>query len=195
MVSEDTGARRLVRGERHRQLLEAATAAFAKNGFAATSLDDVAVEAGVTKAIIYRHFDSKAELYGQALDNVRASIRRNVGNDDHLGRQSVMVVIRSAAADPHGFRLLFEHSRHEPEFRSYSDELAQASITVAEQFLHQDFPDRDTRRWVADMLVWHQIELTLSWLRANQPVSPDRLAAAILAASQALTASLRATSS
>jgi len=52
---------RMPRAQRREQILAAATHAFARAGFADTSLDDVAAEAGVTRVILYRHFDSKAE--------------------------------------------------------------------------------------------------------------------------------------
>lgn len=44
-------------------LLDAALTVFSREGYAATTLDDVAKEAGVTRGAIYWHFGSKAELY------------------------------------------------------------------------------------------------------------------------------------
>jgi AcrR family transcriptional regulator len=44
-------------------LISAAYALFAKRGYAATSLDDVAREAGVTKGGLYHHFAGKVELF------------------------------------------------------------------------------------------------------------------------------------
>jgi len=32
-------------------------------GFTAIGLDDIATEAGVTRVLLYRHFDSKADVY------------------------------------------------------------------------------------------------------------------------------------
>jgi hypothetical protein len=46
--------RRLHRVERREQILDAATRAFARARFAATSLDDVAEEAGITRVMLYR---------------------------------------------------------------------------------------------------------------------------------------------
>src|SRR5215472_10646365 len=46
--------RLLRRPERREQILAAATRAFAQAGFAATSLDDVAVEAGISRDNLYR---------------------------------------------------------------------------------------------------------------------------------------------
>ena len=47
-----------------RQLLieEVATRLFARRGFAATTVDDIVAAAGLTKPMLYRHFDSKREL-------------------------------------------------------------------------------------------------------------------------------------
>jgi len=45
--------RRLPRAQRREQILAAATRAFARNGFAATGLDDIAAEAGT-----YQNFEN-----------------------------------------------------------------------------------------------------------------------------------------
>jgi AcrR family transcriptional regulator len=45
------------------ELTAAAFALFAEQGFAATRLEDVATRAGVSKATIYRYFDSKDALF------------------------------------------------------------------------------------------------------------------------------------
>src|ERR687892_920956 len=68
------GGRRLPRAERRDQILAAATRAFARAGFAATSLDDIAAEAGISRVILYRHFESKTDLYRAVLDRVRARL-------------------------------------------------------------------------------------------------------------------------
>jgi AcrR family transcriptional regulator len=51
--------RRLPTAERRAVILAAAGPLFARDGYAGTRLDDVAAAAGVTKPILYRHFDSK----------------------------------------------------------------------------------------------------------------------------------------
>ena len=70
--------RRLTREQRREQILAAATEAFVQSGFAATSLDDIASSAGVTRAILYRHFDSKSELYQSVLDRMCARLEAHV---------------------------------------------------------------------------------------------------------------------
>ena len=43
---------------------------FDDQGFDAVSMDDVAAAAGVTKLIVYRHFESKEALYRSVLERV-----------------------------------------------------------------------------------------------------------------------------
>ena len=105
-------SRRLRRTERRDQILAAATRAFARSGFAATSLDDIAGEAGVSRVILYRHFDSKTELYRAVLDHACLRLVAAVGEDE-LTPASVDALLDAAAADPDGFRLLFHHAARE----------------------------------------------------------------------------------
>jgi AcrR family transcriptional regulator len=62
------GTRRLTADARRRQLFDVALALFAEHGYAATTMDDIAEAAGVTKPLVYQHFDSKRALYLELLD-------------------------------------------------------------------------------------------------------------------------------
>jgi AcrR family transcriptional regulator len=54
--------------DRRVAILEAARLAFAEGNYHEVSLDAVAVRAGVSKALLYEHFDSKRELYQAMLE-------------------------------------------------------------------------------------------------------------------------------
>jgi AcrR family transcriptional regulator len=56
-------------GERPGALLEAALGAFARHGFHATRLEDVAEAAGVSKGTIYIYFENKEDLLRKALEH------------------------------------------------------------------------------------------------------------------------------
>ena len=59
--------------EKTRQdLIKAALSVFSQKGYAATTLEDVAKETGVTRGAIYWHFGSKAELYSALLEEYSA---------------------------------------------------------------------------------------------------------------------------
>lgn len=49
--------------ERPQEITDAALAAFAKNGYAATKVDEVARRAGVSKGLLYLYFKTKEELF------------------------------------------------------------------------------------------------------------------------------------
>ena len=53
--------------DRPREILDAALTVFVAKGFAATKLDDVAVAAGISKGLLYRYFDNKAELFKEVV--------------------------------------------------------------------------------------------------------------------------------
>src|SRR5215469_8089144 len=153
----DKPKRRLLRRpERREQILVAATRAFAEAGFAATSLDDVAAEAEISRDILYRHFDSKAELY-------RAVLRRAC---DRL----------AAATEPAGFRLLFHHAAREPEFRQEVDELRSCMFDITYRYLAEEIPDPDWANWASRLVPTVAVEGVIAWLDAGQP---DPAAAAL----------------
>jgi AcrR family transcriptional regulator len=63
---------RLTATARREQLLDVAVEVFARAGYHETSMNDVAEAAGVTKPVLYQHFESKRELYQALLDEVGA---------------------------------------------------------------------------------------------------------------------------
>ena len=56
-------------GDRRRQLLDVALSLFANKGFEGTTTREIASAAGVTEAVIFRHFTSKQALYMAVLDS------------------------------------------------------------------------------------------------------------------------------
>src|SRR2546423_8562856 len=65
-------------GERRAAILDAALAVFAERGYHAASIDEIAREAGVSKALIYEHFASKQALWASLLDAQVAEIFRRL---------------------------------------------------------------------------------------------------------------------
>ena len=65
-------------GERRAAILDAALLVFAERGYHAASIDEIAREAGVSKALIYEHFASKQALWASLLDAQVAEIFRRL---------------------------------------------------------------------------------------------------------------------
>jgi AcrR family transcriptional regulator len=167
-------ARRMPRAQRREQILDAATRAFARTGFAATGLDDIAAEAGVTHVIVYRHFASKTELYRAVLDRARTRLAETVGIGTY-DEGSIAALLRGAAADPDGLRLLFRHAAREPEFRDVVDGIRAVSTEIADRYLAEEIPEGPWRQWAARLVPTLTLEAVIAWLDTGQP-DPDHAA-------------------
>jgi AcrR family transcriptional regulator len=165
---------RLRRAERREQLLAAATQAFARTGFAATSLDDIAAAAGISRVLLYRHFESKTDLYRAVLDRAVARLTAAVGTRDYT-YASIDALLRAAAEDPDGFRLLFHHAAREPEFRQQMDRFREAMVATARRELAKVIGDQAWVQWAAQLAPVVAIEAVMAWLDAGQP-DPERAA-------------------
>ncbi|MDX3643365.1 TetR/AcrR family transcriptional regulator [Streptomyces sp. MB09-02B] len=60
---------------RRRQILDAASRCFARNGFHATSMQDVLKEADLSAGAVYRYFSGKEELIAAIVGSVLAEVR------------------------------------------------------------------------------------------------------------------------
>jgi AcrR family transcriptional regulator len=72
-VTQQETPERLTREEKkartRAQLIDAAATVFARRGYMAASLDEVAEEAGLTKGAVYSNFDSKEELFQAVIED------------------------------------------------------------------------------------------------------------------------------
>ena len=59
-------------------VLTAATTLFGKNGFAATTIDDVAAAAGVAKGAVYHHFPNKEAVFDAVLQRTSAAMAARI---------------------------------------------------------------------------------------------------------------------
>lgn len=162
---------RLPRMARREQILAAATQAFARAGFTATGLDDIADEAGVSRAILYRHFDSKADLYRAALDRARTRLAA-AAKGPEFSAASIDGLVAAASEDPAAFRLLFEYAVREPQFRDDMERFRAEMVSLAHRQLVHAIEDRAWSRWAARLAPSVAIEAVLAWLDAGQP-DPD----------------------
>jgi AcrR family transcriptional regulator len=174
VTAGSTPGRRLRRAERREQILAAATRAFARAGYAATSLDDIAAEAGISRVILYRHFDSKSDLYRAVLDRICARLGETVGEDDFT-EDSITVLLAVAAEDPDGFKLLFHHAFREPEFRDITDQVQNAAADIARRSLTSRIPRSEWAEWASRLAPTLTIDAVIAWLDVGQP-DPDQAA-------------------
>jgi AcrR family transcriptional regulator len=179
----------LDRPARRAAILRAAAAAFAERGFADTSMDDVAVAAGITRLIVYRHFTSKDELYAAVLQHVRdrlaeESARAEGPRGENSAVRALLAVARDDAA---GVTLLLRHAAREPRFASYADEFREQVISYAEALMvSAQAPARVRSRWAAETLVSFVFDALLHWIEDGDPARDHEFLARVDASLPAL---------
>ena len=159
----------LPRNERRLSILDGAAEAFAAAGYAATCMEDVAAATGVSKLIVYRHFESKADLYRhvlqRTLDRLAEGLQAEAA-DNPVGA-SVRAVLRLGRQSPAALRLLLVHAAREPAFVDYARELR--SQVVDAWAVYMPLPDGLMRRWATQTAVGYVWDAVLGWLDLGEP--------------------------
>jgi AcrR family transcriptional regulator len=133
-------APRLTANARREQILDVALQVFAARGFHGASMNDVADAVGVTKPVLYQHFDSKRDLYQALIDDVGNRLLGNIAKaaaEATDGRSQTELGYRAyfrwVADDHDGFRFLFgSGTRRDDEFNAAVTRItAEAAKAVA----------------------------------------------------------------
>jgi AcrR family transcriptional regulator len=102
--------------ETRRQLFETALRLFRKKGFDGTSADDIAAEAGVSRATFFNHFGNKAAVlrfFGQDLEErVSALLEHRDASGSPLEelRRILLVMAKEAEGQRENLRIVLMHS-------------------------------------------------------------------------------------
>jgi AcrR family transcriptional regulator len=112
---------RLPVAERRALIVEAAGRMFGERGYEGTRLDEIAAAAGVTKPIVYRHFDSKRDLYLALLDRHREDLSGFVatmpaeGTQEERMRAVLETWLDYVEARSYAWKMLFRDTGGGPE--------------------------------------------------------------------------------
>ena len=93
---------RLPAAERRETILRAATEVFARAGYRAGKVSDVAALVGVTEPVIFQNFGSKAALFAAVLERAAAEVRASL--DDLAARPGLAsgLLAHVLTGSPHG---------------------------------------------------------------------------------------------
>jgi AcrR family transcriptional regulator len=165
-------------------LIDTAVEVFARNGFHATSMNDVAEAAGVTKPVLYQHFASKRDLYLQLLGDIGAQLRETIAKatSDAAGpRQQIEGGFRAYfqfVAD-HGdaYQVLFgSGTRRDEEFAAEARSVEASIAEVVAGLIEVEGLDESRRLLLANGIVGLAEGASRYWLRHPVDVDPADLA-------------------
>lgn len=117
---------------------------FGEHGYAGTRLDDIAAAAGVTKPIVYRHFNSKQALYLALLDKHEADLPSFLEHADELPAGAPTDAVLAAIlehwfdyvrANQHSWLMLFRDSSGDPEIRERRGQVSVRARQVIAAFI------------------------------------------------------------
>ncbi|MGH3040837.1 MAG: TetR family transcriptional regulator [Gaiellaceae bacterium] len=119
------------------------------------------------RVILYRHFDSKADLYRSVLDRAKQRLYAATGTPKFTDA-SIDALLAAAADDPVAFRLLFHHAAREPAFKEEMDRVRAEAIALTHRQLARVIPDR---RWALGLPARPRggDRAVTAWLDAGQP--------------------------
>jgi AcrR family transcriptional regulator len=106
------GQRRLTASARRAQLIDVGRAVFAKRGFEAASVEEIADQARVSKPIVYEHFHGKEGLYAVVVDREMDYVVRRIaeaiasGSPRERIERAALAFLTYVKDHPDGFAVL-----------------------------------------------------------------------------------------
>ena len=134
--------------QRREQLIIIGRQLFAEKGFDATTVEEVAARAKVSKPVVYEHFGGKEGLYAVVVDReVRALLDRlstalTAGHPRELLEQAALALLDYIEGETDGFRVLVRESPIMSATGSFSSVLNDVAHQV-EHILGAEFKARD----------------------------------------------------
>jgi AcrR family transcriptional regulator len=143
MAKTESERRRLAAAERRELILSGAMRVFAEHGYEGASLVEIAEAAGITPAVIYDHFPSKAALQIELLEAQTAELLAHVGAalqqapEDPAERMRVGVDAFFGYVETHRFtwRMLFRDPPSDPEVAAAYQRLELQATTGIAAFI------------------------------------------------------------
>ena len=183
--------KRLSGEERRAAILDAALAVFAKRGYHASSIDDIAREGGVSKALIYEHFDSKQKLYEELLKQhagelfERLAAAMDEAGDTGAARLATGLDAFYRFVEEHrvAWRMLFREA-NDPEMVAVLERIVAQVTGVVAALIAQDPGSRSSAvgeevreqgiEMIAQMLVG-SVQSLSNWWADHQEVPRERI--------------------
>jgi len=173
------GRTRMTGKERREQLLDIGRSLFAQKGFDATSVEEIALNAGVSKPVVYEHFGGKEGLYAVVVDREMSKLLAAItgaltstGSPRQLLERAAFALLDYVESSSDGFRILVRDSPVAQQTGSFasliSDAASQVEHIMVNQFKERGFDPKNAPMY-AQMLVGMVALTGQWWLDARKP--------------------------
>jgi TetR/AcrR family transcriptional regulator, fatty acid metabolism regulator protein len=175
--------------EKRRLILAAAVRVFARKGYHASRVGDIAEEAGVAHGLLYHYFASKEEVletvfretWRQLLDAVREVDESSAPAREQL-RQVAAILLRSWRRDPDLVRVLVREVARSPQMQRQVEEIGQA-FSAIERIVARGQADGELRaeldpRLTSWIFYGALEEILTGWVLGQLPDGDDEVARA-----------------
>jgi AcrR family transcriptional regulator len=171
--------------ERREQLLDVGRRLFAERGFEATSIEEVAARAGVSKPVVYEHFGGKEGLYAVVVDREMQSLLDRVnsaltaGHPRELLEQAALALLDYIEQQTDGFRILVRDSPVTSATGNFSSLIGDIASQV-EYILAAEFEGRGYDAALASLYsqaLVGMVALTGQWWLEARTPAKDEVAA------------------
>ena len=162
---------RMTGRERREQLLDVGRSLFAEKGFEATSTEEIAARAGVSKPVVYEHFGGKEGLYAVVVDREMSDLLERLtaalssGHPRKLVEQAALALLTYIEEQTDGFRILSRDSPVAGSAGTFSS-LLNDIASQAEHIMVREFAARNIRTDLAPMyaqMLVGMVALTGQW--------------------------------
>lgn len=170
---------------RRQQLLDVALGEFGASGYHQTSMVDIATRAGVTKPVLYQHFESKRHLFievlrdaGQRLQATIDAATAGVDGGRSQVEQGFRAFVDFFVSEPAGFRVRFSDSSRVDE--TFAIEIARVEEGLARQIaalIHIDGTDDLDRQLLAHGIVGMAEATVRYWMSSAPELGAERVSA------------------
>ncbi|GAA3280686.1 MULTISPECIES: TetR/AcrR family transcriptional regulator [Dactylosporangium] len=182
--------KRLPRVVREQQMLDAAVKVFAKRGFHAASMDEIAEVAGISKPMVYAYLGPKEDLFlaclqreaTRLMEAVAAGVVPTARPDEQLWN-GLRAFFAFVGKHRDGWQVLYRQSRSEPVFAGELDGMRTRIVELVAGLLEGAWAQSTPGRPVApdDFLAMAfayvgAAESLADWLADHADEDPDRTA-------------------
>jgi AcrR family transcriptional regulator len=171
--------------ERREQLLDVGRTLFAQKGFEATSIEEIAARAGVSKPVVYEHFGGKEGLYAVVVDREMSDLLQRLtqalsaGHPRVLVEQAATALLTYIEEETDGFRILTRDSPVASATGNFSSLLNDIASQV-EHIMSREFASRGISTKLAPMyaqMLVGMVALTGQWWLEERKPKREEVAA------------------